>query len=55
MENSTIALSDGIRQALQALDYDWVHRRYWEQNECVLLEHVLVWSKNSCGLSLVVF
>jgi hypothetical protein len=41
MENSTIALSDGIRQALQALDYDWVHRRYWEQNECVLLEHVL--------------
>jgi len=41
MECSTIALSEGIRQALQALDFDRVHRLYWEQHECVLLEHVL--------------
>jgi alkylated DNA repair dioxygenase AlkB len=40
MDDTTIALSDRIRQALQALDWDEVHRRYWAQHECVLLEHV---------------
>jgi hypothetical protein len=41
MNDSIMTLSEGIQQALQALDDDQVHRQYWVQNECVLLEHVL--------------
>jgi hypothetical protein len=41
MESSLMRLSDGIQHALQELDLDRTQRRYWEQNECVVLEHFL--------------
>lgn len=41
MEGSMVRLSEGIQQALEALEFERVHRRYWEQNECVVLERFL--------------
>jgi hypothetical protein len=41
MEGSTLRLSAGIQHALAALEFDHIQRRYWAQNECVVLEHFL--------------
>jgi hypothetical protein len=41
MEGSMVQLSGGIQQGLQALEFERVHRQYWEQNECVVLERFL--------------
>jgi hypothetical protein len=41
MEGSTLRLSAGIQHALQSLEFDRIQRRYWAQNECVVLEHFL--------------
>jgi len=41
MEGSMVQLSGGIQQGLQALEFERVHRQYWEQNECVVLRRFL--------------
>lgn len=49
MESQTLVLSEDVQseilqevqRVIQALDFNRVHRTYWEQNECVFLEHFL--------------
>ena len=41
MPDSTLALSEGIGQALRPLDFERIQHLDWEQNECVVLERVL--------------
>jgi hypothetical protein len=41
MEGSTSPLSEGIQQALQAVEFEHIQQQYWAQNECVVLEHFL--------------
>jgi hypothetical protein len=41
MKGSTLPLSEGIQQALQAVEFEHIQQQYWAQNECVILEHFL--------------
>jgi hypothetical protein len=41
MDSLTIPLSEEIPRAIRALDFDHIHRTYWEQNECLFLEQFL--------------
>jgi hypothetical protein len=35
------SLGDEVSQAIQGLDFERIHRLYWDQNECVFLERFL--------------
>ena len=41
MDSLTMPLSEEIPRAIQTLDFEHMHRTYWEQNECLLLEQFL--------------
>lgn len=41
VESSTIALAEEIQGAIQALDFNRTRHVYWDQDECIFLEHFL--------------
>jgi hypothetical protein len=41
MANLPMSLSQEVPRAIQALDFERTHHRYWDQNECVFLERFL--------------
>jgi hypothetical protein len=41
MKSPTLALSEEVQQAIQALNFEHTRHIYWSQNECVCLEGFL--------------
>jgi hypothetical protein len=41
MENLTTSLTEAVSRGIEALDFDWTRRTYWEQNECIFIERFL--------------
>jgi alkylated DNA repair dioxygenase AlkB len=41
MERLQVSVEPSVERAIQALDFDRIHSRYWEQNEFVFLERYL--------------
>lgn len=41
MERLRVSVEPSVERAIQALDFDWIHSRYWEQNEFVFLGQCL--------------
>ena len=41
MESSTVAFSEEIQRAIQALDFNRTRHVYWDQDECIFIESFL--------------
>lgn len=44
MERLTTSIDRSVEDAIEAADFDWISRTYWNQNEVVFLEHFLPFS-----------
>ncbi len=41
MESLTASVDDGVKSVIEAADFDWISRTYWNQNEVVFLDRFL--------------